>query len=385
MKQTDQVDQLDTAYQALLETCIDMQSQYKKQYHLDLSPVGWHLGHCIYTESYWIREMFLGSEVMPETLKTLYIPALSIKAQRSACLPDWTGLLQWSRQSHSENLELLSHAMQKEISHELLNDHFLLHFLVQHYAQHLETLQMIKAQLIKSSPEMKSECLDIKHGESSHPECKRIPAGNYLIGSDHRFKPYDNEHPSHEVQLCTYLIASHPVSQEAYLGFIEAGGYQNQHLWSKAGWQWKKENNINCPEYWFKSKTGYKKYNIYQDANMNNNRTPVYGLNYYEATAYANWVGARLPHEYEWEAADQLDQLNDTGLVWEWCNNPLHPYPEFSAFPYEGYSVPYFDNNHYVLKGGSIKTQNCIKRRTFRNFYEPDIRFIFAGIRLVFD
>jgi formylglycine-generating enzyme required for sulfatase activity len=120
---------------------------------------------------------------------------------------------------------------------------------------------------------------------------------------------------------------------------------------------------------------------------------PVYGVNYYEASAYTTWLrqsgsvifsGVRLPHEYEWEAAAQLEVLDRRGEAWEWCGNTFHPYPGFTAFPYDGYSQAWFDGNHFVLRGGSLHTRPPIGRSTFRNFYNPDKRHIFSGLRVVF-
>ena len=103
-----------------------------------------------------------------------------------------------------------------------------------------------------------------------------------------------------------------------------------------------------------------------------------------EANDFAKWAGGRLAHEYEWEIASQAGILHDTGIVWEWCRNVFFPYSGFTAFPYAGYSTPYYDGNHYTLKGGSVYTRTEIKRPTFRNYYQPDKNFLFAGIRLVF-
>ena len=111
----------------------------------------------------------------------------------------------------------------------------------------------------------------------------------------------------------------------------------------------------------------------------------MYGISFHEAQAFSHWARARLPHEHEWEAAVKSEQLHNTGQVWEWCANTFHPYQGFSAFPYDEYSKPWFDDNHYVLRGASRHTRPEIRRASFRNFFNPDKRHIFAGLRLVFD
>ena len=108
----------------------------------------------------------------------------------------------------------------------------------------------------------------------------------------------------------------------------------------------------------------------------------VTGLTYFEASAFAVWAGLRLVHEYEWEVAANLEVLSGLGEVWEWCSNIFHPYHGFSACPYREYSVPWFDQQHYVLRGGSRYTEPEIRRTSFRNYYLAGADYLFSGIRL---
>ena len=119
---------------------------------------------------------------------------------------------------------------------------------------------------------------------------------------------------------------------------------------------------------------------------------PVSGLNWYEADAYAHYAGARLPHEIEWESAMKTEggkgatELWDTtGQAWEWCANTFYPYDGFKAFPYSRYSTPWFDDQHFTLRGSSPFTGEATRRPSFRNFYQPGKRHIFAGLRLASD
>ncbi len=195
----------------------------------------------------------------------------------------------------------------------------------------------------------------------------------------------DNELPEQQVTLGPFSIATRPVNNSEYLAFIEDDGYQREQYWSEAGWHWLQQNNHEHPDHWATDDSG----NWYAIAN----RGPyalagddaVSGISLYEAEACANWAGGRLPHEHQWEVACRLHALKDTGRAWEWCGNTFHPYAGYRPFPYDGYSQPWFDNNYHTLRGGSLHTRPAIKRASFRNFYPPDKRHIFAGLRLAFD
>ena len=166
---------------------------------------------------------------------------------------------------------------------------------------------------------------------------------------------------------------------------MEEGGYSNNSLWSDAGWNWCMKKSIVQPQHWDKDRSGHCYGHTVEGPYDLDPATPVYGINHFEASAYANWAGARLAHEYEWEIARQLGVLDDCGQVWEWCLNGFHPYEGFTAFPYIGYSTPYFDGKHFCLRGGSRYSQAVIKRHTFRNYYQADKRHILAGMRLVYE
>ena len=141
---------------------------------------------------------------------------------------------------------------------------------------------------------------------------------------------------------------------------------------------------IHCPDHWRRNPAGHW-YGI-------GNRGPyaltgddiLHGISRFEAVAFATWAGGRLPHEHQWEVACRLQRLEQTGRAWEWCDNSFYPYAGFKPFPYEEYSTPWFDGQHYSLRGGSLHTRPAIKRPGFRNFYQPQMRHIFAGLRLVF-
>lgn len=357
---------------------------YFVQYHPDLSPSGWHLGHCVFTESYWINEVIQGTTVDSE-LGALYVPELSPKPARGAALPGFEKLLDWAGDLQQDNRQQLHSLLSQPDGQRLLWQGYLATFLIQHYAQHYETLCQIRTQRLLQTD------IDYRADHALAPaldrstDTVRLPAGDYAIGVTAPHLPYDNEQPGQTVSLAGCRIAHRPVSNAGYLAFIEAGGYQNDECWSAAGLAWRERYQCEHPAYWRRDSDGHWFETDPEGPRDLQAGTPVTGISYYEAEAFACWRGARLPHEYEWEAAARAGLLTGTGLTWEWCQNLLHPYPGFEAFPYAGYSCPYFDDRHYVLRGGSRHTCDVIRRPTFRNYYQADKRHIFAGLRLAFD
>ena len=370
--------------QQLLQLCQSSSAEYNISHHPDLSPIGWHLGHCIFTENYWVREKFLQHSPCDGAEIGLYNPFVSDKQSRGESLPPFDDLYKWAQKSQAENCDLLEKYADHKDELALMEENYLIRFLIQHYAQHSETIKLCQCQAIKNNP-----ALPVNSGALQSipvtPSTRCLYSDHYHIGNTHTKRPYDNEHPAFTVEINHLHISSQPVSNAEYLGFIEAGGYHTPDYWSDEGWSWVATNNVACPEYWQQGKDGGWSVIALSGKSKLDPFDAVYGISYYEATAFAHWAGARLPHEIEWEAACKNDLLQDTGQVWEWCQNRFYPYEGFNDYPYDGYSSPYFDGTHFSLRGGSRLTSPVIKRPTFRNYYQADKRFIHAGLRLVFN
>ena len=363
---------------------------YRTQYHTDLSPFGWHVGHCVFIESYWLREVILGDDSLTAELDWLYIPENILKPKRGPALPPIDEHLAWCQNIANENAVIFSNPPTRLSQHALSENNYIMSFLIQHHSQHLETMAMV---LTQRQRQLKPEpgCIEpLKASTDIHYDFKHVKGGDVTIGSPFEPAAFDNEVPPQTVHLENFALADHPVTNADWMTFIENKGYHQKLLWSDAGWQWREQIGITHPEAWGRNEAG----DIYEiSAHGAGNLDPeksVSGINYFEAHAYINWLRetvhdykqVRLPHEYEWEVADKTRTLNHTGEVWEWCDNCFHPYPGFSPFPYDNYSKPWFDNNHFSLRGGSPYTQPSIRRSSFRNFYNPDKRHIFSGLRL---
>jgi gamma-glutamyl hercynylcysteine S-oxide synthase len=383
----------------LFETIGD--DRFMAQAHGDFSPVGWHLGHIGYTESRWILEGLAGQPSLdPQTRKLFAADGLP-KAERQN-LPDRAHML--------AQLADIRSRVETVIAQTDLSQHPRLGpFLLQHESQHCETVAIVLA-LLGQYPTPKNS------GSIADPAPMiHIPAGGFWQGADDAMA-LDNEQPRHWVELANYAIAATPVTCGQYQQFIQAGGYHEPQWWSAAGWAWLKASpqSIDQPYYW--------------QPELAQSSHPVCGVSWYEADAYARFSGQRLPTEAEWEkaarwngAASQTLPWGDTwpdsppsanlsglsptilrgttpvqtfptgrspaglwdclGNVWEWTDSWFDGYPGFTAFPYKGYSEVYFDRAHRVLRGGSWATRPWSIRSSFRNWYHPWTRVIFAGFR----
>ncbi len=362
----------------------DGAEHYHHQFHPDLSPSGWHLGHCVFTENYWIREV-IEQQPIAEDDRALYVPEFSRKPRRGARLPAFSDLVAWAHRQQQENSRRFAELLADDRRHPLLRAGYLGAFLVQHYAQHYETLCQVRAQRqVQKSPPCRVR-QPLQATDPASAATVSLPAGRYPIGQRRSHRPYDNEYPGHTVALGGCRLAQQPATNADYLAFMAAGGYRDRRYWSAAGWQWLQAAGVEQPCYWRRNEAGHW-YAVGPEGSFTlKPSAAVCGLSYHEARAYAAWAGGRLPHEYEWEAAARNGLLAGCGQVWEWCDNAFFPYSGFEPYPYDGYSLPYFDDAHFVLRGGSRHTCRVIKRPSFRNYYEADKRHIFAGVRPAFD
>jgi len=207
-----------------------------------------------------------------------------------------------------------------------------------------------------------------------------IKEGIYEIGFEGDKFCFDNELGRHKVFLPRFEIRKSLVTNAEYLEFIRGGGYENFNLWHSEGWDWVGQNAVNSPLYWENRDGEWFSFTLsgLRPVNLD---APVCHVSFYEAAAFAEWKGMRLPTEFEWETASEKF---DFGLRWEWTNSAYLPYPNFRKAPgavgeYNGK----FMINQMVLRGASVATPANHSRKTYRNFFHPHLRWQFNGIRLV--
>lgn len=355
--------------------------QLRTQYHPLLSPIGWHLRHCAFVEALWIRERLHGDDRLTAPLVDLCMPERAPKTARGKALPERAELLQWAEVVMAENLALLADSTALPHAEWLCHDDYVWHFLIHHHAQHLETIRMARTARALADDATFSVARPVAPADPVW-RWRCITGGRRWIGTVGGFG-FDNESPPQSVVLADFEVAETPVTCAQYLAFIESGGYRTRSLWSERGWRWLRKEGAEHPYAWRRDAAGLW-YTI--DAAGPRDLDPeaaVDGLSRHEASAFAAWCGAALPHEYQWEAAATSGALSRVGEAWEWCANRFHPYPGFRFKPYREYSTPWFDGRHFAMRGASRHTEAMIVRPSFRNYYLADARHHFAGVRLL--
>lgn len=366
------------------------ESLFFKQAHPDFSPIGWHFGHIAFIEAYWILEHL--AELPPSFAQhQLLFAADGLPKQERQNLPSRVVIAEYLQNIRSKTLKYLDTAP-------VAQQERLWRWLIQHESQHGETIAIVLQLHLRdrtSASLVSQPANDPTKTSGNLNSMVRVAAGNFTMGSD-AIAALDNERPAHQQYLNSYWIDRYPVTCGQYARFMTAGGYQKRQYWSEAGWQWLEQNPVSQPLYWSNSPD-------WSDH-------PVYGVSYYEAEAYANFVGKRLPTEAEWAKAalgsskgnhshlighttpvttylqtSQYGCYDMLGNVWEWTASWFASYPEFTYYPYHGYSAAYFDRQHRVLRGGSWATHSTALRTSFRNWYHPQVRQIFAGFRCAKD
>lgn len=206
-----------------------------------------------------------------------------------------------------------------------------------------------------------------------------VNEGVYSIGYAGNGFCFDNELNQHKVYVQPFSIAKQLVTNKEYLAFMNAGAYADFNLWHDEGWAWVNSQQIKCPQYWVMHNGKWHEFTLAGLEPIDWD-APVKHVSYFEAWAFAHWKGMRLPTEQEWEIAN--NQFN-WGQLWEWTNSAYLPYPGYQkAAGAIGEYNGKFMINQMVLRGASVATSPNHSRATYRNFFHPQLRWQFTGIRL---
>lgn len=397
---------------------------YLIQPFTEASPAKWHLAHTTwFFETFILKEYIKGFEPYQELFEYLfnsYYKGVGPQFDRSR-----RGML--SRPT-VEEVYAYRHKVTEQVQNLLQQRHddeqlkFLTTLGINHEQQHQELFLTDLKPVFACNPlypVYREAAVFHGAGAFNTVEWTAFAEGIYEIGTPGDGFYFDNEKPVHRVFLEPFEIAGRPVTNGEYLEFINDGGYERYELWLDDGYTWLQEKQINAPEYWLYNKNE-KKWYYYKLSGFTEvvHDEPVTHISYYEADAYARWAGYRLPREEEWEVAARSQPIAGNfvesqiyhpaveaayaeivenvsekisigrmyGDTWEWTSSPYVPYP--------GYRIPEgaigeyngkFMANQMVLRGGSCATSADHIRPGYRNFFYPDARWQFTGIRLAKD
>jgi ergothioneine biosynthesis protein EgtB len=385
----------------------------------DVSPAKWHLAHTTwFFETFIVKKWVSGyRSAVPEYayLFNSYYNAAGDMHRR-----DLRGLISRPtvEETHRYRESIDAHVRQllTDASTQLLDELApLIELGIHHEQQHQELFVTdIKHVFAQNPLHPVFRKADRTRGDVKPIQFVEFDKAMVLIGHSGTSFSFDNERPQHQALVGPFSLASRPVTNGEFRAFIEAGGYARAEYWLSLGWTTVNEQRWNAPLYWTKRDGAWWHYTLSGFREVNDCE-PVTHLSYFEADAYANWAGARLPTEFEWEhasagcamegnfvetgafhpqssAATSVNENLSSSLqqmfgdVWEWTRSSYSPYPGYHAAPgalgeYNGK----FMCNQYVLRGGSCATSQTHIRRTYRNFFQPEKRWQFTGLRLAKD
>ena len=379
----------------------------------DASPVKWHLGHTTwFFETFVLAPHLHGYATFDPHFRVLFNSYYNGVGDRHP-RPERGLLSRPDLATVRAYRAHVDHAMRDLLRHDVASDlAALIDLGLHHEQQHQELILTDLKHLFSRNPlrpayEARWPLLPVKPAALAW---HRYDAGLTSIGHRGVGFGFDNERPEHQVFVAPFELASRPVTHGEFAAFIADGGYRKPELWLSLGFDAVRAEGWHAPLYWEERDGRWWTFTLRGMAEIDP-YAPVCHVSYFEADAYARWAGARLPTEFEWEVAAKsatpdgnfvdsgvLHPLPSAGLanggapqqlygdVWEWTSSSYGPYPGFRAA--EGAVGEYngkFMCNQYVLRGGSCATPASHIRATYRNFFPPEARWQFSGIRLARD
>ena len=366
------------------EICKPLQIEdYVVQPIVDVSPPKWHLGHTTwFFEEFILKPHKSGYTLFDENFAFVFnsyyesVGARVVRTDRGNLSRPTVEQVYAYRKYVTQNLaEFLEEGLPEEIES-------IVEIGIHHEKQHQELLLTDIKYILGNNPLMPAYNNHFKESinEDQTQDWIEISSGLYEIGHKGGSFSYDNELGRHQVYLNDFKISNRLVTNGEYLEFIKDGGYEKVLLWHAEAWDWVQTHKINSPLYWHNIKGEWHHYTLNGLQKLDKN-APLAHISYYEAFAYAQWKGMRLPTEFEWEVAQSSFNW---GQRWEWTESAYLPYPGYTKV--DGALGEYngkFMVSQKTLRGGSVATSSKHTRPTYRNFFHPQLRWQFTGLRLV--
>ena len=404
-----------------------------------VNPLQWEIGHLAWFQEFWVLRHFGDQPPILSSGDDLYDSA------RVAHDTRWDLPLPGREKTLAYMQRVLERVIDQAgddaglADAEGYNQDYFLNLVLLHEQMHDEAITYTRQTLSYPAPALAavnkirlgSEDVPLPQTNHDLTSDAEIPGGKFILGSElQQGFTFDNERLAHEIEIDSFRISKTAVTNGEFKLFVEDGGYCRSDLWSVEGWQWRMSANAYHPVYWQQEANGRWLRRNFDEWVALDESLPVIHVNWHEANAYCRWAKRRLPTEAEWEmAASSEPSANGLGLsahkrafpwgddsptvehanldwrglgcvpvdalpagdsafgcrqmignVWEWTASDFQPYPGFVAGPYKEYSEPWF-GNHRVLRGGCWVTRSRLIHNSYRNFYTPDRRDVWAGFR----
>ena len=393
-----------------------------------INPLLWEIGHMAWFQEKWIlRDVCKQKPIRGDGDALWDSIAIPHDTRWDLPLPSREETYAYMREVNDRVIDQL---LKGKPSEELI---YFVRYTVFHEDMHSEALTYARQTLAYPPPKFSTDAGPRTAETDGGPLPGNVehPGGTFMLGAT-REEPFvfDNEKWAHPVELKPFAIARACVTQAEFAAFVDDDGYLRRDLWSEEGWEWREREGATQPVYWKRESSGEWLRRHFDAWGRLEPHLPVIHVNWFEAEAYCRWASLRLPTEAEWEAAAALDPDREgegptsrksrlpwgdeapnpqranldwdamgcidvgalpegdsafgcrqmLGNAWEWTSSTFLPYPGFEIDPYKEYSEPWFGTRK-VLRGGSWVTRSRMLRNTWRNYYTPDRRDVWAGFR----
>jgi len=399
-----------------------------------VNPLRWELGHIAWFQEFWVlRHLGKQSPILKQGDELYDSARVAHDTRWHLPLPERDETLVYMQRVLERVIDQASEVIHEVTDAEGYDQEYLLNLVLLHEQMHDEAITYTRQTLSYPAPEIavvnKVQWVEPEAASSQTADWltgdAEIPGGKFTLGSvAERGFVFDNEQLAHEVEIAPFSISKTAVTNGEFKSFVEDGGYRRSELWTDEGSQWRTAMRAKHPVHWQREGNGRWLQRNFDQWIALDERLPVVHVNWHEANAFCRWANRRLPTETEWERAASAEPTENLkrrypwgdnsptaehanldsralgcipvdalpagdslfgcrqmiGNVWEWTASDFKPYPGFIAGPYKEYSEPWF-GNHKVLRGGCWATRSGLIHNSYRNFYTPDRRDLWAGFR----
>lgn len=428
------IEALEEARQRTLELVDDLSDEQLIGRRLRIvNPLRWEIGHVAWFQEFWILRHLGGLPPILNQGDDLYDSARVAHDTRwDLPLLSRSKTLEYMKRVLDRVCDLSDHRRREALDG--YDEPYFLQLVLFHEQMHAEAITYTRQTLFYPPPRLglaRAGAGKVQNVDAKVSGDAFVPGGKFVLGcsGDATFA-FDNEQQPHMVEVLPFSISKTAVTNAEFAGFVEEGGYRRRELWCDEGWQWRQDAGAEHPVYWQRESNGLWLRSDFDRWVPLEDRVAVVHANWYEADAYCRWAGRRLPSEPEWEMAASCELSGDgrsisknkrlypwgnepptrdrasldwgamgcievealpagdsafgcrqmIGNTWEWTSTTFGAYPGFEPGPYKEYSAPWF-GDHKVLRGGCWATRSRMIRSTYRNFYTPDRRDVWAGFR----